>query len=199
MTAKRIAELGHAALPVVVTLREHLNVRFLEIRLYRRDERTQQLSPTDWAVGIDAATFSELKLKLDESSQHIQEWFGPREKSIPERVHTDMVEQAKAQEDASRNGHKVEIRKLAWDSPTFFSTHSEGGSVVVQLNTSHSVTGKSSANGYLMSGLLPAILAAYHDAKNRFCETAHCSAARLFAALEYEWGVILQKYADRAP
>jgi len=200
MADYRIAEILSGLLPVVVILREHEELRFLEIRLYKKNLGTEQLSPTNWAVGLDARSFSELKTRLDESYEYIQAWFGPREVDTIERVHINMVTQTKANENAARMAHMVDVKHSAWNGPTFFSTRSEGDRTVIELNSQNPIVSKiTSANpgqsNASTSQILSTILAAYHDAKNRFVGEEKASAINFFRAFEYEWGIILNRYA----
>jgi hypothetical protein len=203
MTDYRLAEIGSGLLPVIVTLREEEKLRFLELRLYRKNAETHHLSPTNWTIGLDAGAFTELKIVLDESYEHIQKWFGPRELKVVEKVRVEMAAQAKAYESAVRVAHKVEVRQSAWRGPTFFRARSEGERVVVELNTEHSVAkticADASSCGLPTRQLLGAILAAYHDAKNRFDGPEGAGAVKFINALEYEWGMILSKYAEASP
>jgi hypothetical protein len=200
MSEEQIAEIESGPLSIVVTLREHGELRFLEIRLYRK-EQSGALTPTNWAVGMDASSFSEFVLMLNESHQHIQEWFGPRQLTVAERVHLDMVIQAEAVRNAAQRSHKIDVRTAGWNGPEFFSTRSEGGRVVVELNTEHVAVNDANSgerdNGKFFSRSLGVILAAYHDAKNLFCGTDHPNINQLFHALEYEWGVILKRYVKK--
>ncbi len=198
MREKRLAEITSGLSPIFVTLREYENLRFLEIRLYKKDGGTQALVPTDWAVGMDATSFTELKIVLDESQEVIEEWFGPRELSVVAIVHRDMLAQTTAQKEAARTTHHITVHNTPWDSPTFFATRSEGAQVAVDLNTAHPgiasiLTGPSSTE--LVRKSLGAILAAYHDAKSRFSGHDYPNAAQFFRALEFEWGVILKRQA----
>lgn len=196
MRENRIAEVGAGLRPIVITLREYETFRFLEIRLYRRDGNSGQLSPTEWAVGIDSATFGQLKIALDELSEYIQEWLGRRTLSVAETVHADMTAEANAQKDASNRAHQTDVRLSSWDGPNFFKARSEGARVVIDLNTENSTVEGLLTEGKPRPNLLGRIFAAYHEAKNRFLGPTHPQNSQLFQQLEHEWGVILGNYSS---
>src|SRR5262245_43796718 len=97
-----IGEIGSGPLPLVVTLREHLGMRFVELRLCKRSANSSRLQPTEWAVGIDASSFNELKSILDESQEQIRGWLGIRELDVADKVRADMAAQTAASQRAAR-------------------------------------------------------------------------------------------------
>jgi hypothetical protein len=197
MREKKIAEIQSGRSSIFVTLRENENLRFLLIRMYKRDGGIGAFVPTDFAVGMDAPMFTEFKIVLDESEDAIQEWFGPREVTVVETVRGDMLAQTKAQKEATQTVHNITVGNTSWKEPTFFRTRSEGARVAVELNTTHpGVASLGIEHGSTDSARksLGTILAAYHDAKTRFSGPDHPNASQFFRALEYEWGVILMQY-----
>ena len=199
MVDQCIAEIDSGLCALIIVLRESQNLRFIELRLHERDIDTRQLSPTKWAIGLDGKMLSELKAVLEESYDDIQKWCGPREVNTVENVRIDMAAQTEAGERAARMTHKIDLRNSAWNGPTFFKSRSEGARVVIDLNGNHSKVSQITSPGPSGSNprhMLSTILAAYHDAKNRFLGPENVSARKFFDAFEYEWGVILGRYTE---
>ena len=190
----------------MISLAKYKGARLVDIRKYFTDKESGELKPTRKGLSLQKKNFFALLDALQESRESISSWLDRGNEEYREAAENILANRAEAQQRMSREAHDISTVSDSWRSPKFFEIESHGGKDVVVLNQEHSfasalqrltdVAQPECGKDHPFIGIVSELLVSYGRAKLLLEEEEEVSASQLFAALEYEWGVILRNYLD---
>lgn len=189
--------LGSKTNPLVVCLTEYEGHRLLDIRKHYVDKDTKTLQPTRKGLSLGAKLLKEVQTTLNDNEKAIFAWLNQGGDDTLIRVTEAMEARAKARDHEASRARPFKLKQDSWSGPAFFSVETHGADDVLHLNKKHPVFAlleNRSLSQEELQAMLSLILISFYRAKLRFPGQLEVDSDRLFDALEFEWGAILQNY-----
>jgi hypothetical protein len=209
-----LASLGSPSSPVVVKLGEYKGKRFLDIRRYYLEKKSNELKPTKKGIALTTSNLELIKNLLSDCESEIEAWLSGSGSEAENTAQHTMAARADALSALSLRLPEYVVKKNPMHSPLLSRIHSEGQSATLELNSSHpfvlfveglvgaSSTAKTSARAAEEVNAKPTALVVLHlmllsfaQTRARFDDVPEVRPADLFAMFEYEWGKMLGNFA----
>jgi hypothetical protein len=201
--------LGADRNPIIVQLTEYEGTRFVDIRRYYTDRKSNELLPTKKGISLSRQHFSCLRAFFNEAYNSIEEWLGGGSGQVAEEVGVVMAARQAAADEAAHEAKPFEVHTMRSNRGSFFSVTAEGNHYDLRLNESHpfvkdlivaSLAPNSSTHTKELDPatreFVATLLVSFRRATELFEGDDQTKADQLLRALEYEWSIILANYAD---
>ena len=193
-----LAVIGPRRAPILVRLNEFNGRRTVDVRRYFSAEGKSDLLPTQKGVSLDRDGLALILAALNDNSELIADWLGS-DAGLTLAANARGAEQARS----ALRPHTSDTEE--WKSPAFFHVGAEGAIDHLTLNSAHAFNKAMNALSATMDGptaelvraLVAGVLISYYRSKMLFDGVAEMPPMDIFETLEFNWGILLKRYAEQ--